>query len=137
MKTKILLLLVVMLLGCKSQQLTSNYQETTENISKTNNELLINSDTDLKIIEYDTVYIHKKDTIIQPIKKIIYLTKKEDIKETTTEDNTLLIKEKEDVKETSKPSFQNYIIAFCCGFGLMVILLIIWKIIVWYIKRKL
>lgn len=137
MKTKILLLLVVMLLGCKSQQLTSNYQETTENTNKINSELFINSDTDLKIIEYDTVYIQKHDTILQPIKKIIYLNKKEDIKETTTEDNTLLIKEKEDIKETSKPSFQNYIIAFCCGFGLMLILLIIWKIIVWYIKRKL
>lgn len=127
MKYKLLILFLALgLVRCKSRQLLlDNYKEETK--EKIESQVLVKNDIEVKIIEYDTIYITKNDTILQPVKKVIYLNRKEDIQETKTEDKIIAIQE--EIKEEKKPEWRNYVLCFSLGFGLTIILVVLWKLL--------
>lgn len=140
MKRKLLVIfLALVLVGCKSHQYISNTKEIykEESKDKVENHILYNSNVDLKIVEYDTIYLSIKDTIVQPIKKVIYLNKKEDIEDNTVREKDIVVKGdiQEEIKDTVKPSYKGYLISFLAGVISVILFIVLWKVVKIYLMR--
>lgn len=127
MKKYVIMLMMLFSFGCNVQKDLSIERDLNNKVEQKENVV-----SNAKVIEYDTIRYFVNDTIYQPIKKITYIN--QEIKKESKEEETL--KEEESKEESTKSEFGNYLIAFSVGSGLMLLLIIIIKLIIFYFKYR-
>lgn len=119
------------MVGCNSQKHVVENNVEKKIIAADNTTNIV---TNMKIVEYDTIRYIYKDTIFQPVKKIIYINQKEDsntnyVENTETEETKV-----EDKKVTT--SIWGYIISFGIGVLIVIVVIVVVKLIKLYIKKS-
>lgn len=130
MRKYILFCLMFILSACNTRKIASNtsVEKQTEN-SVVVADNVINSKTNIKIVEYDTIKTVVKDTIIQPIKRVIYVNQ---VEENTTNVKAIDSKDVEKVDKMSEEkkvntSIWGYVICFALGAFVIIVLYVFIK----------
>lgn len=127
-----MIILLLLLPACKTQK----HMETNTDIEQ---KVEMVETTDKNTIKYITVYEY--ETIYDTIKKEYPVKKKTEIKEVNNDKITTETKAETDIEEKTvedekkESEFKWYVICFCVGFGLAILIVVALKVLKWYIRR--
>lgn len=137
MKRIILFILTVLFTCCNTQKHIE-----TNRVESTKNEVAIDETTNKNTIKVITIteYREKKDSVTgeYPVKSVTNITEtnNDKIKSKTTSATEQDIEEEHKEDKKTEQKFTSYLIAFGLGALTVIILYLIVRLVIWYIKRK-
>lgn len=128
---------LMIMYGCNVQKHVQ-----TDKVESSNTSLVVNETTDKNTIRYITItkYVTEKDSTTgeYPIESVTEIEERNNDKIVTEskEDKQEKVEEKTVEDKKTEQKFTNYIWAFLIGVGVTLVIVVIIRLLVWYIKRR-